>query len=82
MRKRSYLLIGSHDLNTGEQISAFRVTSKVIESIAKQWAQQFPHVSYIAINYKHSKIYYKSEEEKNEQQTKTKDDSMRCKNQS
>ena len=64
MRTHSYLIMGSHDPNTTEQISAFRVTSKVIELVAKQWKQQFPYVSYVAINHKHSKIHYESEEEK------------------
>ena len=66
MRKRSYILMGSHNQNTAEQISAFRVTPKVIEVEATIWKQKFPYVSYVAINYKHSKIYYKSEEEENE----------------
>lgn len=66
MRKRSYIIMGSSNPNTAEQISAFRVTPKVIEVIAKQWKYQFPYVSYIAINHKHSKIHYESEEEEND----------------
>lgn len=64
MRKRSYIIMGSNDPNTAEQISAFCVPQKTIEAIAKQWKRQFPYVSYIAVNHKHSKIHYKSEEEK------------------
>lgn len=66
MRKRSYIIMGSHDPNTAEQISAFCVPQQTIEGIAKQWKRQFPYVSYIAINHKYSKIHYKSEEEENE----------------
>lgn len=62
MRKRSYIIMGSSDPNTAEQISAFRVTQKVIEGVAKQWKHQFPYVSYFAINHKHSKIHYEREE--------------------
>lgn len=65
MRKRSYIIMGSHDPNTAEQISAFRVTPTVIEGIAKQWKYQFPYVSYLAIDHKHSKIHYESEEKEN-----------------
>lgn len=64
MRKRSYIIMGSSNPNTAEQISAFHVTQKTIEFVAKQWKQQFPYVSYIAVNHKHSKIHYESEEEK------------------
>ena len=64
MKRRSYLVMGSNDPNTAEQISAFCVTPKVAELIAKEWKHQFPYVSYVAINHKHSKIHYKSEEEK------------------
>jgi hypothetical protein len=63
MRKRSYILIGSDDPNTAKQISAFKVTPTVIEAVAKIWKQKFSYVSYIAIDHKHSKIHYKSEEE-------------------
>lgn len=66
MKKRSYIIMGSNTLNTAEMISAFRVTPKVIEGIAKQWKRQFPYVSYFAINHKHSKIYYESEEKQND----------------
>jgi hypothetical protein len=62
MRKRSYIIMGSHNPNTAEQISAFRVTPPVIECIAKQWKHQFPYVSYIAVNHKHSAIHFESEE--------------------
>jgi hypothetical protein len=55
--------MGSHNPNTAEQISAFRVTPPVIEGIAKQWKHQFPYVSYVAINHKHSAIHFESEEE-------------------
>ena len=65
MRKRSYLIMGSHNPNTAEQISAFRVTQKVIELVAKQWLAQFPYVSYVAIDHKHSKIHCEREEKKN-----------------
>lgn len=65
MRTRSYLIMGSHDPNTAEQISTFCVTPKVIELVAKQWKRQFPYVSYVAINHKHSKILYESEGEEN-----------------
>jgi hypothetical protein len=64
MRKRSYIIMGSNDPNTAEQISAFRVTPKVIELVAKQWKQQFPYVSYFSVDHKHSKVHYESEEEK------------------
>lgn len=64
MKKRSYLVMGSTNPNTAEQISAFYVTKKVVELVAKQWKHQFPYVSYVAINHKHSKIHYGSEEEK------------------
>ena len=64
MKKRSYIIMGSNDPNTAEQISAFRVPQKVIELVAKQWRHQFPYVSYIAVDHKHSKIHYESEEEK------------------
>lgn len=64
MRTRSYIVIGSHNPDNAEQISAFRVTPKVIEGIAKQWKQQFPYVSYIAIDHKHSVIHFESEERK------------------
>lgn len=63
MKKHSYIIMGSNDPNTAEQISAFRVTQKVIELVAKQWKRQFPYVSYIAVDHKHSKIHYESEEE-------------------
>ena len=65
MKKRSYLIMGSNDPNTAERISAFRVTPKVIELVAKQWLTQFPYVSYIAIDHKHSKIHCEREEAKN-----------------
>lgn len=63
MRTHSYIIMGSHDPNTAEQISAFRVTPLVIEGIAKQWKRQFPYVSYVAINHKHSVIHFESEGE-------------------
>ena len=63
MRQRSYIIMGSNDPNTAEQISGFRVTQKVIEVIAKQWKRQFPYVSYFAVDHKHSKVHYESEEE-------------------
>ena len=65
MRRRSYIIMGSNDPNTAEQISAFRVTPEVIELVAKQWKHQFLYVSYIAVDHKHTKIHYESEEEKN-----------------
>lgn len=64
MRKRNYIIIGSNEPNTAEQISAFYVTPKVIEVVAKEWKHQFPYVSYMAVNLKHSKLFYESEEEK------------------
>ena len=64
MRRRNYLMIGGNEPNTADWISAFRVTPKVIEVIAKDWKRQFPYVSYMAVNLKHSKIHYQSEEEK------------------
>jgi hypothetical protein len=64
MRKRNYIIIGSNEPNTAKQISAFRVTPKVIEIAAKEWKHHFPYVSYFAVNLKHSKILYESEEEK------------------
>ena len=66
MRKRSYIIMGSNDPNTAEQISAFRVTPKIIEFVAKQWKRQFPYVTYIAVDHKHSKIHYESEEKEND----------------
>ena len=63
--KRSYLIMGSHNPNTAEQISVFRVTPQVIEGIAKMWKNHFPYVSYFAINHKHSKIHFESEEKAN-----------------
>lgn len=64
MRKRSYILMGGNDPNSAKQISGFRVTQKTIEGIAKQWKHQFPYVSYFAVDHKHSKVHYESEEEK------------------
>ena len=61
-KKRSYLILGSHSPNTAEQISAFRVTPKCVEIIAQEWLAQFPYVSYIAIDHKHSKTHCKREE--------------------
>lgn len=62
MRKHSYIIMGSNNPNTADQISAFKVTPLVIEDIAKQWRRQFPYVSYFAINHKHSKIHFQGEE--------------------
>ena len=64
MKMRSYLVMGSHDPNTAEQISVFRVTEKCVAEIAQQWREQFPYVSYVAIDYKHSKIHCEREKEK------------------
>lgn len=61
--KHSYLIMGSHNPNTAERISAFSVPPSVIEEIAKEWRRQFPYVSYVAIKPKHSIIYFESEEE-------------------
>lgn len=65
MRKHSYIIMGSNNPNTAEQISTFRVTQKVIELVAKQWKHQFPYVSYFAVNHKRSKVHYESEEKEN-----------------
>lgn len=62
--KRSYLIMGSHNPNTAEQITAFKVTPQAIKDIATEWKRQFPYVSYFAINHKHSQIHVKGEEEK------------------
>lgn len=64
--KRSYLIMGSHNSNTAEQISVFRVTPQVIEDIARMWKNHFPYVSYFTINHKHSKIHFESEGKENE----------------